>query len=388
MIPRTLGTKLIHWANQYPVVTITGPRQSGKSTLVKALFKDKPYVSLEDLSIRQQALEDPRGFLSRFPEGAVLDEIQRVPPLTSYIQTITDTQDRTGFFILTGSGQFELMESISQTLAGRTALGRLLPFSYEEIYGQSASPPSLDQMLYTGFYPRIHDKGLQPTEAYSFYFSTYIEKDIRQVLNIRDIHKFETFIRLLAGRSGQVLNISSLAGECGISNGTLQSWITVLEQSFIVYRLKPYYKNLGKRLLKSPKLYFLDTGLLCYLLNIFDPSQLVIHPLKGQVFETYVVAEFLKNRFHRGLPDNLYYYRDQRGREVDIIAEEGPTTFLYEIKTSATFHPEYLSTLQTVASFFSTDTKKALILGSPDPPYQFKDVEVWGYPYAGGKVLD
>jgi predicted AAA+ superfamily ATPase len=360
------------------VVTVTGPRQSGKSTLCKALFAHKPYISLEDLSVRQQAIEDPRGFLDRFTEGAILDEIQRAPDLPSYIQAIVDAKDLPGMFILTGSRQFELMERVSQSLAGRTAIARLLPFSYREVYGNGKAP-ALDTMLYTGFYPRIHDKNLNPTEAMSFYVSTYVDRDIRQMLNIKDLARFETFLKLLAGRSGQLLNASALANDCGLSHNTVSSWISVLEQSAIVYLLRPFHGNLGKRLLKSPKIYFLDTGLLCYLLNIFEPGQLSGHPLRGQIFESFVIADLLKSRFNRGEPDVMLFYRDQKGNEVDVVAETGDGKILIEIKSSATFHDTYVRGLDYLANVLPDSTHKALVLGSADEPYRYKEVAVRGY---------
>lgn len=378
MIPRILSNKLLEWAKQYPIVTLTGPRQSGKSTLCKALFSDKPYISLEDLSVRRQAIEDPHGFLSRFPHGAILDEIQRVPALCSYIQTIVDEKDESGMFILTGSAQFELMSNVSQSLAGRTAIGRLLPFSFGEIYNRS-NAPSLDELLYTGFFPRVHDKHLNPTEALSFYVSTYLERDIRQFLQIKDLAKFEIFLKLLAGRSGQILNTNALAGETGLSSNTITAWITVLEQTCIVYRLKPFYSNWSKRLIKAPKIYILDTGLLCYLLNIIEPAQLTQHPLRGQVFESYIIAELLKYQYNKGLPDTLYYYRDQKGMEIDVVSISGNIVTLGEIKSSATYNADYLKPIEKIAPLFGDQVRKILFLGMREKSYIHKDVRIRGF---------
>jgi len=383
MIPRLLAEKILSWARHYPVVTVTGPRQSGKTTLCKALFPGMPYVSLEDLSIRQQAIGDPRGFLARFPDGAVLDEIQRAPDLCSSIQTVVDGRNESGLFILTGSQQFELMAGVSQSLAGRTAIARLLPFSYTELYGsvEPGKAPTLDALLYTGFYPRIHDKHLDPTEAMSFYVSTYLERDVRQLLNVKDLSRFETFIRLLAGRSGQLFNASSIAADCGISHATAASWIGVLERSAIVYLLRPYFANIGKRLLKSPKLYFLDTGLLCYLLGIHSPAQLQTHPLRGSIFESYVMADLLKSRYNTGLPDPFSFYRDSKGLEVDILAREGGSAVACEIKSSATFHPDFIMSMNRLAEFLPGACAKSLVLGNADEPYRYKDCTVYGYPH-------
>ncbi len=382
MIHRILSEKLIQWSREYPVVTVTGPRQSGKTTLCKALFPEKPYISLEESSLRLQAREDPRGFLARFPDGAILDEIQRAPELPSYIQTIVDSRDSPGMYILTGSQQFELMAGVSQSLAGRTAIARLLPLSYPELYAQGPAP-DLSTMLYTGFYPRIHDRNLDPSEAMSFYFSTYVERDLRQILQVRDLASFERFMRLLAGRNGQILNASGIAADCGISHGTVKGWLSVLQQSALVYLLGPYYRNQGKRLVKSPKVYFLDTGLLCWLLNIYSPAQLDSHPLRGSIFEAYVVAEFLKSLYNRGKPDTLLYFRDQKGHEVDLLSEAQQGLLLCEIKSSATFHPDFLAGMRYFETVYAQPVSKRLVLGSTDAPYTFKDSLVVGYPMAG-----
>lgn len=327
-------------------------------------------------------MEDPRGFLARLPDGAILDEIQRVPELPSYIQTIVDRREIPGMFIMTGSQQFELMAGVSQSLAGRTAIARLLPLSYKELYSWGQTP-DLSTMLHAGFYPRIHDRKLDPTEAMSFYFSTYVERDLRQILHVRDLGSFERFMRLLAGRNGQILNASSLASDCGMSHGTVRGWISVLEQSCLVYLLQPYYQNLGKRLVKSPKIYFLDTGLLCWLLNIFTPAQLDTHPLRGAIFEAYAVSEFLKSLFNRGRPDTILYFRDQKGHEVDLLSETLPEFLLCEIKSSATFHPDFLAGMNYLESLLSQPVKKRLVMGSADDPYWFKDTEVSGYQMTG-----
>jgi hypothetical protein len=386
MIPRQLGTKVLQWATQFPVITVTGPRQSGKSTLCKALFPHKTYINLEDLTLRQIVQGDPRGFLDRLPDGAIFDEIERFPELCSYIQTWVDISEQSGRYILTGSSQFELMQNISQSLAGRTAIARLLPFSFFELYGKdSTQAPVLDELLYTGFYPRIYDKKLQPTEALSFYVATYIERDVRQILNIKEWTKFDLFLRLLAGRSGQILNVQALANETGLSNNTLASWIGVLEQSNIIYKLRPYYANLGKRLIKSPKIYFLDSGLLCYLLNIYNPQVLSLHPLRGQIFESFVVAELLKERYNQGMADNLYYYRDQKGLELDLIIDEGTSLILGEIKSSATFNPDFLIALHKVAPILGKPYRSILFTGAGDPAFYYKDTEVRGYKNVGSQ---
>ena len=362
MIKRRLEAKLREWAQQYPVITITGPRQSGKTTLCRAVFADKPYYSMEDIDVRAFARSDPRGFLAEIPEGGVLDEIQHVPDLLSYIQTVADATQQPGMFVLTGSRQFEMMESVSQSLAGRTALAKLLPFSFGELYGKQL-PPSMNAMLYAGFYPRIHDRNLNPTEALSFYLSTYIERDVRQILAVNDLDRFTTFVQLCAGRTGQLLNMQALGSECGVTHNTVKSWLTVLQASGIVKLLRPWHANLGKRLIKSPKLYFLDTGLACFLLGIHKPEHLVGHPLRGSLFETFVVGEACKQHDHSGMPERLWFYRDSHGNEVDLLSGSATEMVAWEIKSAMTVNSDFFHGLNAFANIFPSLQKKALIYG-------------------------
>ena len=350
MISRRLEKKLRQWALQYPVITVTGPRQSGKTTLCRALFTEKTYISLEELDNREFARMDPRGFLAEIPDGAVLDEIQHAPDLVSYIQTRVDEVPQPGMFILTGSRQFEMMETVSQSLAGRTAVARLLPFSFGELYpqGLGAEALSVDQMLYTGFYPRIHDRQLNPTEALSFYLATYLERDVRQILAVSDLDRFATFIRLCAGRTGQLLNMQSIGGECGITHNTVKSWLSVLQASGIIKLLRPWHANLGKRLVKSPKLYFLDTGLACYLLGIQKPEHLLGHPLRGALFETFVVSEAYKQHDHSGKTERLWFYRDSHGNEVDLLAGSETELSAWEIKSAMTLSSDFFKGLMNL----------------------------------------
>lgn len=346
MIKRAIQSKILYYARKFPVVTITGPRQSGKTTLCKKIFPDKKYISLEDLDARNVARTDPRSFLEKaLKKGAVLDEVQRVPELLSYIQTIVDEENREGLFILTGSQNFQLLHSITQSLAGRTALATLLPFSYNEIYKKN-SKITLDTLLYKGFYPRIYDKRLNPTEALSFYISTYLERDVRSLVSIKDLSKFETFLKLCASKTGQILNISSLGNDCGINHNTAKSWLSVLEASYIIHLVRPYYKNFKKRLIKSPKLYFVDVGLAAYLLDIHNTKHMVNHPLKGMLFETFVVSEILKSRFNKGKRSNLYYFRDNIGNEVDLILDYGIETKPVEIKLGKTINNDFFKGLR------------------------------------------
>lgn len=383
MIQRELIEKTKQLARQYPVVTITGPRQSGKTTLCRMVFPEMAYVSLEDLDQREYARQDPRGFLNRFSQGAVLDEIQRAPELLSYIQTIVDQQDKEGFFILTGSQQFELLETISQSLAGRTALVRLLPFSLAEAYGADLKKVALNQVLYTGFYPRIFDKGLNPTEAMGFYVNTYVERDLRMLINIRDLSQFEIFLKLCAGRTGQIVNLSSLGNDCGVNHSTVKSWLSVLEASYIIKLLRPYYKNFNKRLIKAPKLYFQDTGLACFLLDIQSQSQLATHPLRGALFESLIVAELLKKRFNAVQTDNLFYFRDNIGNEVDIIWDRGPQPVPVEIKSGQTISRDAFKGLDYFNKLSGGADSTHLIYGG-DESYTRQSVRVTSWRAIGG----
>jgi predicted AAA+ superfamily ATPase len=362
MIERTLAPKLRQAARQLPIVTLTGPRQSGKTTLVRAAFKNYRYVSMELPDQREFALNDPRGFLDQFDGPVILDEVQRAPELFSHIQVLVDEhREWAGRFILTGSHNFLLLQSISQSLAGRCAVLHLLPFSLAELEGRrSISPDAIAKSavrgpkkprrkllgtLFAGFYPRIHDKRLAPGDWHAGYYQTYLERDVRNVLNVGDIESFGRFIRLCAGRCGQLLNLSGLASDCGISHTTAKRWISVLEASFIVTQLRPHYRNFGKRLIKSPKLYFLDTGLLCYLLQIHSPNELFHRAERGAVFESFVVSELFKNSMHRGKQPRLYFWRDAAGHEVDIVIDRGDTLIPIEVKSAQTFVTGFLDNL-------------------------------------------
>lgn len=362
MIKRTISSKILYYARHYPVITITGPRQSGKTTLSKALFPKKKYLSLENIDIRSYAKTDPRSFLNDcLKEGAVIDEIQRVPELVSYIQEIVDTKDKPGLFILTGSQNFHLLDTISQSLAGRTALAVLLPFSYSEIYSDRAIP--VNKLLFTGFYPRIHDKKLNPTEALSFYVSTYLERDIRALINVKDLSKFEKFLKLCAGRTAQIINLSNLANDCGINHNTAKSWLGVLEASYVIFFVRPHHANFGKRLIKAPKLYFTDCGLAAYLLDIQNAKHIANHPLKGAIFENFVVAELLKARTNHGKNSNIYFFRDNIGNEVDILLESGASSVRpVEIKLGCTITDDYFKGLRYYQKINKKNSFKAALI--------------------------
>lgn len=363
MIKRAISEKILHYARHYSVVTLTGPRQSGKTTLCKALFPKKKYFSLENIDIRDYARTDPRSFLNGcLKEGAVIDEIQRVPELVSYIQGIVDSKDKPGLFILTGSQNFHLLDTISQSLAGRTALAVLLPFSYTEIYAHKAI--SIDKLLFTGFYPRIHDKKLNPAEALSFYVSTYLERDIRTLINVKDLSKFEKFLKLCAGRAAQIVNLSNLANDCGINHNTAKSWLGVLEASYVIFFVRPHYANFGKRLIKASKLYFTDCGLAAYLLDIQNAKHISHHPLKGALFENFAVAELLKARTNQGKNSNIFFFRDNIGNEVDILLENGTSVKPVEIKLGTTINDDYFKGLRYYQKINKKNAvKPALIYG-------------------------
>lgn len=378
MKKRELETVLSQLSSQYPVVTVTGPRQSGKTTLCRKVFPSKAYVNLEFPDTRQFATDDPRGFLNQYKNGAIIDEIQRVPELTSYIQGFVDEADnKPGRFILTGSQQFEVIDTINQSLVGRTALIKLLPFNISELGNQYKSM-SVSEFIYNGFYPRIYDKNLNPTQALGDYFETYVERDIKRLVNVKDLHLFEKFVRLCAGRIGQLLNFQSLANDVGVSHTTIRSWISVLEASYIIFLLPPFYKNISKRLIKSPKLYFYDTGLASFLLGIENSRQVSTHPLRGNLFENMVIMEVLKYRFNSGKKSNLAFFRDSSGMEVDIIIGDEPKMLLLEIKAGETISGSYFKSLNKFGELFPKCGKiSAVVYGGERIE---KRTKVWVYP--------
>lgn len=364
MIERAISPYLMELAGKYPVVTITGPRQSGKTTLVRHLFSGMPYVNLENPEEREFAASDSLGFLRRYPEGAVLDEIQRVPTLLSYLQTIVDDRGRNSKFILTGSAQFELMSGITQSLAGRTALLRLLPFSLPELRKAAAFPNGTDDMIFKGFYPPVHDRNLNPTQAYGDYIETYVERDLRRLVAVKNLGLFRKFVKLCAGRTGQLLNLSSLGNDAGVSHTTAREWLTLLETSYVVFLLEPFHRNIGKRLIKSPKIYFYDVGLAAYLLGIETIGHVERHPLRGSLFENLVLLEFLKYHFNRGLRPRLSFYRDRAGHEIDLIQEIADGMLAVEIKSGETLNSDFFKAFDAFAgSLKGQKVRNALVYG-------------------------
>ena len=355
MIARSIQKKLEDLALKYPVVTLTGPRQSGKSTLLKHVFPNYQYVSLENIDMRNFAEQDPRGFLNTYSRNVIIDEAQRVPSLFSYIQTHVDDINEPGVFIVSGSHNFLLMEAITQSLAGRTAVLKLLPFSHEEMASAGILPASVNEEIFYGGYPRIYDKDINPTDYYPYYLQTYVERDVRMIKNIGDLSCFLRFLKLCAGRIGQLLNMSSLANECGISIPTASSWISLLEASYVCYLLRPDWNNFAKRIVKTPKLYFYDTGLACSLLDITSAEQIMSHFLRGGLFENMVINRFVKRAWNEGREADLRFWRDSQGNEVDLLLYENGNPTAYEIKSGATMNMDYFSGL----------TKWAALSGAP-----------------------
>ncbi len=394
MIKRHLQSVLENSVNYFPILTLTGPRQSGKTTLVKATFPKADYISLEDPSNRTLAMEDAKGFLGQFgSRQVILDEAQRVPDLFSYIQGIVDQADKQGQYILTGSQNFLLLEKISQSLAGRCAIHYLLPFSYSELAGrrpfdfdklsdkreakpEQGNKADLFETIWTGGYPRIYDKHIPPQQWLANYIQTYIERDVRSIVNVSDLETFTRFVRLCAGRTGQLLNTQSLGNDCGLDTKTVKRWISILETSFIVKLLRPYYKNFNKRLIKSPKLYFLDSGLLCYLLGIQKPEELMVHSARGAIFESWVISEIYKSYYHTGKQPAMYYFRDSNHNEIDLLLEQGTKILPIEIKSGQTINTDFFKGLEYWRKLTEGANSPAVLIYGGNSPTIFKDITV------------
>ena len=346
MIPRTLERKLHELAGYYPAVVVTGPRQSGKTTLCQMAFPDRRYVSLEALDNRDFARNDPRGFLAEYSSEVIIDEVQHAPELLNYLQTDIDSRQDSGRFILTGSQHFGLSQSVSQSLAGRCGILVLLPPSLEELRAFSTVPSDLFTLLWKGAYPRIYDQDIPAHQWLADYSTTYIQRDVRQVINVSDLQAFSGFTKLCAGRTAQEVNLSSLGSDAGISHNTARSWISVLETSYILHRLPAWHPNIRKQVVKSPKLHFFDSGLACYLLGIREPEQLRLHPLRGAIFESWVVSEIYKTFSHKGVHPSLFHYREARGPEIDLLVEYGQELEAVEIKSGATISEDFFKNLK------------------------------------------
>jgi len=350
MIQRDLEGRLKKAAQSHPVVTVTGPRQSGKSTLCRSVFPRHAYANLEQPDVRRFALEDPRAFLAGYPGGAVIDEVQRCPELPSYLQILVDEDPTPGRWILTGSQNLLLLESVSQSLAGRAAILHLLPLARSEMRRFGTYPRTLDEVLLTGGYPRIPDRGLSPPEWLGSYVAGYVERDVRTLLNVGDLTTFQRFVELCAGRTAQLLNQSALAADAGVSQPTARAWLSVLEASFLIFRLRPFHANIRKRLVKMPKLHFYDTGLVCWLLGIRTPAQLRSHPLRGAVFETWVASEIIKHRMNQGERGGVFFFRDRHGSEADVVVERGDRILTVEAKAGQTVSDDMLRSARRACS--------------------------------------
>lgn len=369
--------KALALSRQYPFVVITGPRQSGKTTLAKTAFPDYRKVSLEDIDNRMFASQDPRGFISTYPDKTIIDEVQRVPTLLSYLQTHCDDVGKEGMYILTGSQNMQLMEAVDQSLAGRVGLLHLLPFSKSEMESGGILPQSIDEKLLCGCYPRLFDKKIAPDDYYPAYISTYVERDLRNLKDINDLGKFIRFLKLCAARVGQLLNKSSLANDCGISVPTADAWLSILESSYILFLLKPDHKNYSKRLVKSPKLYFYDTGLACSLLEIKTPAQMNTHYLRGNLFENMVISDFMKNDYNKGIIEpSVSFWRDSIGNEVDLIHRDGDREDAYEIKSAETFNESFLKGLKYWSRLAGPDASKLHLIYGGKAPMMRSDASV------------
>lgn len=378
MIERNIIDKIQYLLKKYPVVTITGTRQCGKSTLLRNGFPTMRYVSLEDPDLREFAIDDARGFLNNFGTPLIIDEAQYAPKLFSYIQTRIDSENQTGMYILSGSHNFLLMESISQSLAGRTAILKMAPFSISELTHADLLP-ELNEWLFTGGFPRIYDKQINPVDFFPSYFQTYIERDVRLLRNINDLSHFVRFVKLCAARIGQLLNINALAIECEVSVQTIKSWLSVLETSYVIYLLKPYHNNFNKRLVKSPKLYFCDTGLAASLLGMENARQMDTHYLRGELFENMVIMEFIKQEYAQGREPNISFWRDSNQNEIDLLVERGLDLQAYEIKSSATMKTDYFKGLNKFAALAQLPKESLHVVYGGDVNYltSFGDLISW-----------
>lgn len=379
MIPRTATSTLERLAKGFPVVALTGPRQSGKTTLAKSVFKEKTYISLENPDEREFAQRDPKRFLQRFPNGAILDEVQRCPELLSWLQGWVDERGIMGDFVITGSAQFDLLAGITQSLAGRVGRVELLPLSGAELRAAGQGPSDLNTTLFQGGYPALYDRDIAPQDWFANYITTYLERDVRQLVAVRDLTQFQTFVKMCAARTGQLLNLSSLGADCGITAVTAKQWLSVLEASYIVTLLKPHHRNFGKRLVKAPKLYFCDVGLAAWLLGIRDAATLDAHAARGALFETHVISELMKQRLNAGQPLDLYFWRDHVGHEVDVLIEHAQGLQALEIKSGSTFASDWTHGLKKWQKIAGEESLQPSLVYGGAASYAREGFHVWGW---------
>ena len=383
MIPRLATSTLTRLAKGFPVIALTGPRQSGKTTLAKHVFPNKTYVSLENPEELEFAQKDPKRFLARFKEGAILDEVQRCPSLLSWIQGLVDERSRMGDFVLTGSSQFELVAGITQSLAGRVGRVELLPLSIQELAQAHQLPSQLNTCLLQGGYPSIYDRQVSPQDWFSNYIATYIERDVRQLIAVRDLTQFQRFVKMCAARSGQILNLAALGADCGLSASTAREWLSVLEASYLVTRIQPYYQNFGKRLVKTPKLYFLDVGLMAWLIGIRDTVTLDTHVSRGALFETFVVSELIKRQYNQGQNADLYFWRDSAGNEIDLLSDTPQGLQAIEIKSGSTFASDWIKGFKVWKHNTQVNTLIPRIIYGGSDSYDREGHQVMGWPDIG-----
>jgi len=379
MYHRDAAVTLSRLSKGFPIVAIVGPRQSGQTTLARAQFSDKPFVSLENPDEREFALSDPKRFLARFPDGAILNEVQRCPEILSWLQGVVDQRQRMGDFVLTGSSQFDLIAGIGQSLAGRVGLVELMPLSLPEMQRAVCVPDSIDQLLLRGGYPAVYSRDLTSGDWYGNYVATYLERDVRQLLEVRDLALFQRFVKLCAARTGQLLNLSALGADCGVTGVTARHWLSVLEASYLVIQLQPFHKNYGKRLVKTPKLYFLDTGLAAWLLGVRDLETMALHPLRGALFETWVVSEYIKQARNHGETPNLSFWRDSAGNEVDLLEENALIMKPVDIKSGATFAADWAHSLKRFATLAQKDVEQPRIIYGGDVSFEREGYSVVGW---------
>lgn len=376
MVPRAAESSLHRLSKGFPILCISGPRQSGKSTLARMAFPEKPYLSLEDPDITRLAKQDPRGLLDGYKDGLILDEAQYVPEIFAYLKTAVDRDPVPGRFVVTGSQQFSLLAGITESLAGRAAFVRLFPFCVTELVVAGMKPKGAFDAIVRGFYPPLYDRNVSPFDWHTNYIASYVERDVRSIVNVKDLGQFQIFVKMCAARVGQILNLSALALDCGLSHNTARAWLSVLETSGIVYLLQPYHRNFGKRLVKSPKLYFVDTGLAARLLGIKDAEQLFVHPNRGNLFECFVISELLKTRLNQGLEPNIFFWRDNIGTEVNVVFDDGPVVRAIEIKSGKTYSADFAQGLETWMRFSKADSRDCMLVSAGDTRFSDNGINV------------